>query len=103
NIRPLTNSLSNVLALQGIYYNWKKESFPEKQFDDKGQIGFAAQELEKIFPEMVHTDAEGYKTVDYSKMAPVLVEAIKEQQTQIAYLLKELAEIKKAVGEARDQ
>lgn len=94
NIRPLTNSLSNVLALRGIYYDWKKEAYPEKQFDDKSQIGFAAQDLEKIYPEMVHTDDEGFKTVDYSRLTPVLVEAIKEQQSQIDLLTSELNELK---------
>lgn len=94
NIRPLTNSLSNVLALRGIYYDWKKEAYPEKQFDDKSQIGFAAQDLEKIYPEMVHTDDEGFKTVDYSRLTPVLVEAIKEQQSQIDVLTSELNELK---------
>ena len=83
NIRPLSNSLSNVLALRGIYYDWNKEVFPEKHFDDRSQIGFAAQDLEKIYPEMVHTDEEGFKTVDYSRLTPVLVEAIKEQQVMI--------------------
>ena len=108
NIHPLTNSLSNVLALQGIYYDWRKQDFPEKQFDDKKQIGFAAQDLEKIYPEMVHTDEAGFKTVDYSRLTPVLVEAIKEQQeiinalkssnshqqNQIDYLMRELLALK---------
>lgn len=35
NIRPLTNSLSNVLALHGIYYDWEKEKFSDKAFGDK--------------------------------------------------------------------
>lgn len=40
---------------------------------------------------MVHTDAEGYKTVDYSKLTAVLVEAVKEQQTQIDQLQEQVA------------
>lgn len=43
----------------------------------------SAQDLETVFPEMVYTDAEGYKTVDYSRLTPVLVEAVKAQQFQI--------------------
>jgi chaperonin cofactor prefoldin len=45
------------------------------------QIGFLAQEIEKTFPEMVLTDAKGYKSVDYARLTPVLVEAIKELKT----------------------
>jgi molybdenum-dependent DNA-binding transcriptional regulator ModE len=41
-------------------------------------LTFIAQELEKIYPEMVFTDDKGYKSVDYSRLTPVLVEAIKE-------------------------
>ena len=71
------------MSIQGIYYNWDKEKFSDKAFGDERQIGFSAQELELQYPEMVKTDAEGYKTVDYSKLTPVLVEAIKEQEMKI--------------------
>jgi hypothetical protein len=88
-------------SIHGIYYNWDNEKFKDKNFGDDRQIGFSAQELELQYPEMVKTDAEGYKTVDYSKLTPVLVEAIKEQekhieqqQVQIDFLLKELSELK---------
>ncbi len=108
NIKPLTNSLSSILLLQGIQYDWKRDQFPEKNFPDKPQIGFSAQELEQTYPQMVHTDAEGYKTVDYTRLVPVLVEAMKEQQVnamqqqqtiahqqeQIDFLMKELSAIK---------
>lgn len=78
NIVPLENSLSNILKTNGVRYDWKQEEFPEKHFSDKNQIGFIAQELEKIFPEMVITDEKGFKSVDYARLTPVLAEAIKE-------------------------
>ena len=53
------------------------------EFGDERQLGFSAQEVEKLFPEVVTTDANGYKSVDYGRLTPVLVEAIKEQQKQI--------------------
>ena len=53
-------------------------SFPEKHFVSTKQVGFIAQDLEKIYPEMVITDKDGYKSVDYSRLTPVLVEAMKE-------------------------
>lgn len=83
NLSPLSNSLNKVLQMNGFYYFWKRDAYPEKDFSDKRQIGFSAQELEELFPEIVLTDAKGYKSVDYSRMTPVLVEAIKEQQIQI--------------------
>jgi hypothetical protein len=78
NIIPLENSLSNILKINGVRYDWKQEEFPEKHFSDRNQIGFIAQEIEKIFPEMVFTDEKGFKSVDYARLTPVLVEAIKE-------------------------
>jgi hypothetical protein len=78
NIIPIKNSLSNILKINGVRYDWKAEEFPEKNFSEKNQIGFIAQEIEKIFPEMVFTDEKGFKSVDYGRLTPVLVEAIKE-------------------------
>jgi len=86
NIAQLSNMLTSVLALRGVTYNWKTEEFPEKEFTEELQIGFIAQELEKIFPELVYTDKNGYKAVDYSKLTPILLEATKEQQNLIEEL-----------------
>ena len=45
-----------------------------------------AQEVEEVLPEVVSEDNEGYKSVDYSKLTPLLIEAIKAQQAQIEEL-----------------
>jgi hypothetical protein len=96
NLQPVANVLASVVNLNPIYYQWKKE-FTNKGFTDDRQLGFSAQEIEKYFPEIVQTDEEGYKAVDYSRMTPVLVQAIKEQQQQIDTLKNELAELSKKV------
>ena len=80
DVSQLNNSLLNILKLNGVTYNWKVNEFPNKHFTNDKQIGFIAQELEKVYPEVVNTDNEGYKSVDYSKLTPILVEALKEQQ-----------------------
>jgi hypothetical protein len=46
-------------------------------FSDGKQIGFIAQEVEKALPELVTTDTNGYKSVAYANVVPVLVEAVK--------------------------
>ena len=86
NIMPLENSLENVLKLQGVSYEWRVDEFKEKNFDAGKKLGFIAQEVEKVIPELVNTDNEGYKAVSYEKLTAVLVEAIKEQQKKIAEL-----------------
>ena len=83
DITPLAPVLGKVLQIEGVTYNWKREDFPDRAFGERTEIGFIAQELEKHFPELVNTDKEGYKSVQYSHMVPVLLEAIKEQQKLI--------------------
>lgn len=52
------------------------------------RLGFLAQDVQVLFPELVEEDNEGYKYVDYVGLIPVLVESVKEQQEQIDELLK---------------
>ena len=62
------------------------------------RIGFIAQEVEKVVPELVFTNPEdGYKGVNYDEMTAVLVEAIKEQQKVIEQLKAEVEELKSKV------
>lgn len=100
DITLLKNSLDNVLKMQGVNYFWKTKDFPDRKFTDAKQIGFIAQEIEKIYPELVNTNEDGYKSVDYSKFTPILVEAIKEQQ-EIIDNLKVENERQKSVSDAR--
>jgi hypothetical protein len=92
NISPITNSLQKVLALRGVHFNWNTTAFPERMFSDKKTIGFIAQEVEKVVPEIVQTEntPEHYKSVHYDKVVALLVEAIKEQQKQINQLQKQV-------------
>ncbi len=85
NIRPVYNALDKVKALRGIYFNWNKEAFPDKNFGTKDELGFIAQEIENVVPEIVTKDntKEEYRSVKYDKLVALLVEAIKEQQIQI--------------------
>jgi hypothetical protein len=85
NVTPIINPLQKVLALRGVNFDWKTTEFPARSFSENRSVGFIAQEVEKILPEVVQTEnnAEGYKSVQYDKVVALLVEAIKEQQTQI--------------------
>lgn len=93
-IETLGNSLENISKLRGVSYFWKTDEFPNRNFGKEKQIGFIAQELEQVYPEFVQTDEKGFKTVDYSRLAPVLVEAIKEQQAIVKKLESEVVGLK---------
>lgn len=79
NFEPMSNALELISQMNGTYYTWKKDAGTDKP----RKLGFIAQEVEKIIPELVKTDSEGMKSVDYVSVIPVLVEAIKNQQKQI--------------------
>ncbi len=81
NIATINSSaLQNVLKLRPVNFNWKYD--PEGQT----QVGFIAQELEEIFPELVRNDSSGYKSVAYAQLTPLLVKAIQEQNVSIEKL-----------------
>lgn len=79
--------LSKVCKLDGYTYNWKDDK------DGQLQVGFIAQEVEKVFPELVETvDSSNVKLMSYIGMIPYLLEAIKAQQTQIEDLKEQLGD-----------
>jgi len=90
NIASLAGTLDKIKQLRGVSYNWIGEGR-----DSAEQIGFVAQEMEQVFPQLVKTNDKGYKSIAYSHMTPILLEAIKEQQQQIDELKKEIEELRK--------
>jgi hypothetical protein len=82
NITPIEGALGKVKNLQGVRYQFKEEKEGENGEEDF-RLGFIAQEVEKICPEVVKETPDGIKGMSYSDLIAVLVEAIKEQQTQI--------------------
>lgn len=92
NITTMDGALASVMRMRGVTFYWDKSMRPNSS--SELQNGFIAQEIEKIFPNLVATDVNGYKTVNYIGVIPVLTEAIKEQQGQIETLKKENEELK---------
>lgn len=86
NIQNLTDSLNKILSIEGISYEFKIDEYPEKGFTEGKHYGVIAQDLEKIFPELVVTNDKDEKAVDYIEIIPVLIEAIKAQQKEIEEL-----------------
>jgi len=82
NIVQIDNAISIVESLEGVSFNWKK--------DGGKSMGLIAQDVEKILPELVSTDNQGYKSIQYANLVAVLIEAVKEQQKQIDELQEQL-------------
>ncbi|MCX6302288.1 MAG: tail fiber domain-containing protein, partial [Bacteroidia bacterium] len=97
NITELQESLEKVLNLRGVRFDLADDV---DVVDGEGKyIGFIAQELEEVYPEFVVTGENGYKSVAYDKIGPVLVEAIKEQQKHIESQDEKIARLEKMVQE----
>jgi len=90
-ILPAQAGLNEVEQMNSVTYYFRTEEFPSRAFSPTHQIGFIAQEMEKIVPQAVRTDNDGYKMIDYGHLTPVLVNAIKEQQKMIEEQKQELA------------
>jgi len=107
----IENSLDIIKSLNGFRYVNNDLAKENGYTDEKVQLGLSAQEVEAVLPEVVslapfdyHTDeetgeitsksGENYKTLDYAKLVPVLIEAMKEQQKQIEDLRNEIDTLK---------
>ena len=86
-VASIDRPLEKVLQLHGVSYKF----IDSKRFGDERQMGFLAQDLEKIVPETVSSGGE-YKSVNYQELTALLTEAMKEQQ-KIIEQLKERVEI----------
>ena len=76
NIVSLGSTLSKLLQIDGKSYTMKKDE------SEKQKIGLLAQDIEKVFPELV-SESNGIKSVNYQGLVPVLINALKEQQSEI--------------------
>lgn len=114
NVKQLSYGLNEILKLHTITYNWKdnkvgKTTIPSNLQERK--IGFSAQQLKTVLPEVVQThswvaadEEDNYKRVEnknlgvyYSDIIPVTVKAIQEQQVQIEDLKAEITLLKEAI------
>ena len=96
NIKPIENPLDKVKSLNGFTYNWNDKAKALANYDtEESLVGVFAQEIQEVLPEAVKLapfdndmtgnsiSGENYLTVQYDKIVPLLIEAIKDQQKQI--------------------
>jgi hypothetical protein len=81
NIAQINNPLAKILSISGNTYTWN-----EKSGKSGNDVGVIAQEVIEVLPEAVTTRDNGYLAVDYHKIVPLLVEAIKELSTKVENL-----------------
>jgi Chaperone of endosialidase len=87
NIETIASALDKVLQLRGVTFEWRKEEYQEMNFNPGKHLGLIAQEVERVIPEVVHQNEEGYKSVAYSNLVALSIEALKELQAKHENLL----------------
>jgi hypothetical protein len=94
NIEPFAPLLDKVSQLQPVTYDWRAEEHPEYHFGSERTSGLIAQEVEKVFPNMVAVDERGYKAVNYSQLPLLLLQAVRELKADNDALRLELETVK---------
>jgi uncharacterized coiled-coil protein SlyX len=85
NIQSIPNALDKVTQISGNTYDWKA-GFESIHSHTGHDVGVIAQEIEKVLPEVVTDRETGYKAVQYEKIVPLLIEAIKELSAKVNHL-----------------
>lgn len=75
NIKIIDDPVSKIKQLDGVYFDWKSNNVTK--------LGLIAQDVEKVIPEVIAIDDSGYKSVEYANLVALLIEVVKEQQSQI--------------------
>ena len=83
NIKPIESALDKVSKLQGVTFNWKKS---DSILNIKEDVGFIAQDVQKVIPELVREDKDGMLSIRHQGITPILLEAIKELKAEIEEL-----------------
>lgn len=82
NFEPVRRALEAIQSLRPVRYDWKREQFPDQNFPGDRQLGLIAQEVHKVAPEVVQKSSDGYLAVDYARLTPLLIEAVKELEAR---------------------
>ena len=83
NIKPISLALDKVTKLQGVTFDWKES---DSMLNIKEDIGFIAQDVQKVVPELVRKNSNGLLSMRHQGVIPMLVEAIKELEARVKEL-----------------
>jgi Chaperone of endosialidase len=92
--------LPRVAALRPVTFSWRADAFPERGFGPARASGLIAQEVEQVLPELVTTDEDGFKAVDYRELPLLAIQAIKELKERNDVLEQRLKALEALVAHA---
>lgn len=110
NVKSFKPLLSEFVKLNPVHFDWKVDEFPDQGFGNEQSYGFIAQEIEKVFPDLVITDKNGFKAVNYTKLNIMTIQAVKELKAEndqlkvvIASILKDIEILKLSSNSAESK
>ena len=86
DIKVIPQAMESLENISGVSYTYQTEKFEKRSLPTGKSMGLIAQEVQKVYPELVNEDEEGYLSVNYDGLIPVLIEALKEQKAHIQKL-----------------
>ncbi len=104
DIQPIGDVLGKVARLRPVTFLWRTTEFADRHFGSQQSFGLIAQDVEELFPDLVATDANGYKAVNYSKLPLLTILVVRELkaandalQERLERQQAEIEELKRAV------
>ncbi|MCG3198482.1 MAG: hypothetical protein GHCLOJNM_02984 [bacterium] len=98
NVEDIDGALEKILELRGVSFDWKSPDYPEG-----AQLGLIAQEVERVYPELVHEGTNGYKALDYSKLMAPMIEALKEMNAKVEQQAAQIDSLRRNIEEMRGE
>jgi hypothetical protein len=103
-VRSIENPLDMIDALDGVSYRWRRkeeldtwdgtqDATPQRNYDTKRHVGFLAQDVKKVLPEVVSEDDNGYLSINYGNVVALLVEGIKELRKENRVMKDQIAQL----------
>ncbi|KPL07023.1 hypothetical protein AMJ86_06215, partial [bacterium SM23_57] len=103
NIKTIADALDKISQIRGVEFEWNDNAEARGAIYGREQLGVVAQEMETVFPQLVSTSDDGYKSVDYTKLTAVLIEAVKELQSRTKKLEQENITLKHEIEILKEQ
>ena len=97
DITPFGQVLDRLTALEPVHYFWRASEFPDRHFGPRRAYGLIAQDVEQVLPELVVTNADGFKAVDYSGLPLLTIQAVKDLKSENDALKARVAELERLV------
>jgi hypothetical protein len=82
DVRPFGAVLDRVAKLEPVHFTWRVDEFPARHFDRAENTGLIAQDVERLFPDLVSTDDRGFRQVNYGELPYLTLAAVKELKAE---------------------